>query len=144
MASTPARAVAAAATPQRVPDRRLTLEEILRDLVADNLVSREAADGLLATKALRKGDSHPLMIIADQKWKDPRQPSHHLALEWRTEWLAVKVDLPYMHIDPFKIDFAAVTKVMSHAYATRFRILPVQVTTKDVVIATCDPYVREW
>ena len=138
---TPARAVA---TPQRLPDRRLTLEEILRDLVADKLVSREAADAVIATKALRKGDAHPLIIVADQKWKDPRHPTHLLALEPLSEWLAGKVDLPYMHIDPFKIDFAAVTKVMSNGYATRFRILPVQVTAKDVVIATCEPYVREW
>ena len=35
-----------------------------------------------------------------------------------------------MHIDPFKIDFAAVTKVMSSTYATRFRILPMQVRSK--------------
>ncbi len=131
-------------TPQRLPDRRLKLEEILRDLVADELVTREAADALLATKALRKGDTHPLVVVADQKWKDPRKPKHLLNLEALSEWLAGKVDLPYMHIDPFKIDFAAVTKVMSNAYAARFRILPVQITSKDVVIATCEPYVREW
>jgi len=120
------------------------LEEILRDLVADQLVTRETADALLATKALRKGDAHPLVVVADQKWKDPRHPKRLLALEPLSEWLAGKVDLPYMHIDPFKIDFAAVTKVMSNAYATRFRILPVQVTPKDVIVATCEPYVREW
>jgi general secretion pathway protein E len=33
---------------------------------------------------------------------------------------------------------------MSNAYATRFRILPVQVTTKEVVIGTSEPFVREW
>ena len=135
---------ARAATPKQLPDRRLMLEEILRDMVADELVTREAADALLATKALRKGDTHPLIVVADQKWKDPRKPKHLLNLEALSEWLARKVDLPYMHIDPFKIDFAAVTKVMSNAYATRFRILPVQVTAKDVIVATCEPYVREW
>ena len=33
--------------------------------------------------------------------------------------------MDYLHIDPLKIDFAAVTEMMSSAYATRFRILPV-------------------
>jgi general secretion pathway protein E len=61
-----------------------------------------------------------------------------------TEWLAGKVGMPYLHIDPFKIDFAAVTKVMSNAYAARFKILPVGVTSSEAVIATCEPYVREW
>src|SRR5439155_1579341 len=42
------------------------------------------------------------------------------------------------------IDFAAVTEVMSSAYATRFRILPVGVTAKDAIIATADPYVNDW
>ena len=33
---------------------------------------------------------------------------------------------------------------MSNAYATRFKILPVEVSTREVVIATCEPYIREW
>jgi general secretion pathway protein E len=33
---------------------------------------------------------------------------------------------------------------MSSAYAARFGILPVQVTTREVVIATAEPFVREW
>ena len=60
------------------------------------------------------------------------------------QWLADKVELPYLHIDPFKIDFAAVTKMMSSAYAERYRILPVAITTREVTVATCEPYVREW
>jgi general secretion pathway protein E len=140
--STPART--ADPQPSKAADRRITLDELLRDLVADQLVTKEAADSLLATKSLRKGDTHPLVLISEQKWKDPRSPKHLLHLETLTEWMAKKVGLPYLHIDPFKIDFAAVTKVMSNAYATRFRILPVQVTAKECVVATCEPYVREW
>ena len=33
---------------------------------------------------------------------------------------------------------------MSNAYAERYKILPVRVTTAEAVIATCEPYVREW
>ena len=49
-----------------------------------------------------------------------------------------------MHIDPLKIDFTRVAEVMSSAYAGRFGILPVQVTTREVVVATAEPYIREW
>jgi len=131
-------------SPRPQPDRRLTLEEVLRDLVQDKLAAQADADALLAARHLRKGDTHPLVLIADQKLKDPRHPRRLLTLESLTEWLAGKAGMPYMHIDPFKIDFAAVTKVMSNAYATRFRILPVLVSGQDAVIATCEPYVREW
>ncbi|MHC5848263.1 GspE/PulE/PilB domain-containing protein, partial [Streptococcus pyogenes] len=58
--------------------------------------------------------------------------------------LAKRVGMEYRHIDPLKIDMAAVTEVMSSAYATRFRILPVAVTSKEAVIAVCEPFVREW
>jgi general secretion pathway protein E len=125
-------------------DRHLTLSEVLNDLVADQLVSREAADKLVANRRQSRADVHPLVVIAEQKWKDPRAPKKMLHLEALTQWLADKVNLPYLHIDPFKIDFAAVTKVMSNAYAERYRILPVAVTAREATIAVCEPNVREW
>ena len=130
---------------QKLPDKKLTLEFLVTDLVADNLVPKDTADKLIALRRnMRSTDLHPLIILADQKWKDPRNPKKLLTLEVLTEWLAAKAGLPYLHIDPFKIDFAAVTKVMSNAYAERFKILPIRVTTSEVIIATCEPYVREW
>jgi general secretion pathway protein E len=130
---------------QKLPDKKLALDQLLADLVADKLVTQEAAEKLIALRRnLRSSAIHPLMLLADQKWKDPRNPKKLLSLEVLTEWLAGKVGLPYLHIDPFKIDFAAVTKVMSSAYAERFKILPISVNSTEVVIATCEPYVREW
>src|SRR6266513_5539504 len=35
-------------------------------------------------------------------------------------------------------------EVMSSAYATRFRILPVGVSAKETIVATAEPHVREW
>ncbi len=125
-------------------DRKLELGQVLVDLVADKLVAKDLADKLAADRRFSRSDAHPLAVIADQKWKDPRQPRKLLHLEALTQWLAEKVGLPYLHIDPFKIDFAAVTKVMSNAYAERYKILPVAVTTREVTIATCEPFVRDW
>jgi general secretion pathway protein E len=142
---TPTSTLHQADQPRQQTDKRLSLEQLLAELVADKLVTQDTADKLLALRrSFRGGDVHPLVILADQKWKDPRNPKKLLNLDTLTEWLAGKVGLPYLHIDPFKIDFAAVTKVMSNAYATRFRILPVAVTSTEAVIATCEPYVHEW
>src|SRR6185503_4058996 len=88
--------------------------------------------------------AHPLVVIAEQHWKDPRNPRKLLHIEALTEWLAGKVGLPYLHVDPFKIDFAAVTKVMSSAYAERYKILPVAVSSREATIATCEPFARAW
>ena len=132
--------------PRQQADQKLTLEQIVSELIADELAAPEVAEKLLTLRRAiaRSTDIHPLSVVAEQKWKDPRNPKKLLNLEALTEWLAAKVGLPYLHIDPFKIDFAAVTKVMSNAYAARFRILPVGVTSTEAVIATCEPYVREW
>ncbi len=137
-------AQAAPLPPGKPPDRRLTLESVLNDLVADQLVTRAEADRLINDRRINRGDHHPLVVLGDQKLKDPRHPKKTLHLEALTQWLADKAGLPYLHVDPFKVDFAAVTKLMSTAYAQRYRILPVGVTTREATIATCEPYVREW
>ena len=141
--ATPTATPTAKAAPPRA-DRRLDLAQILADLAADGLVPNDVADQLAANRRFARGDTHPLVVIADQKWKDPRNPRKLLHLEALTQWLAEKVELPYLHIDPFKIDFAAVTKTMSSAYAERYRILPVAISTKEVTVAVCEPYLREW
>src|SRR3954470_14910986 len=124
--------------------QRLTLTDVLDWLVADKLISAEGADALKKERRYFRGTTHPLVILADQKWKSLQPPHRVLALETLTEWLAKRVGLDYLHIDPLKIDFAGVTEVMSSAYATRFRVLPVAVNTKEATIATAEPYVREW
>ena len=142
MSSTP---VKKAEQTKPLAEPKLTIDRLAADLVADNLVPQETIDKLLALRRnFRIGEVHPLTILADQKWKDPRNPKKTLNLEALTEWLAKKVGIPYLHIDPFKIDFASVTKVMSSAYAGRYKILPVGVTSTEAVIATCEPHVREW
>jgi general secretion pathway protein E len=126
------------------PDRRLTLAELLDWLVADGMAGPEPAEKLKKERRYYRGSTHPLVILADQNWKNARPPHKPLALEPLTEWLARRVGMEYRHIDPLKIDFAAVTEVMSSAYATRFRILPVAVSAKEAVIATAEPWERAW
>ena len=50
----------------------------------------------------------------------------------------------YLRIDPTRVDVAAVTAVVSHAYAQRHRILPVTVEPTRVVIATSEPTDLAW
>ena len=127
-----------------VPEHRLALSEVLDALVGDGLASRADADQLVSDRRMHRNEQHPLVLIADQKWKSRQPPNRVLSLEALAEWLAGKVGMEYFHIDPLKINFSAVTEVMSNAYATRFKILPVEVSTREVVIATCEPYIREW
>src|SRR5438093_4482239 len=88
-------------------EHRLTLGEILDGLIEDKLVSAEAAEQLKKERRYYRGTMHPLAIVADQKWK---KGNALLTLDALTEWLAKRVGLEYLHIDPLKIDFAAVTE----------------------------------
>ncbi|HYC65305.1 MAG TPA: GspE/PulE family protein, partial [Reyranellaceae bacterium] len=124
--------------------QRLTVAEVVDWLVEDKLVEAKAGEELKKERRYYRGTLHPLVIVADQKWRQPGPGGKPLTLEFLTEWLAKRVGLDYLHIDPLKIDFSAVTEVMSSAYATRFRILPVGVTSKEAVVATAEPNVRGW
>ena len=120
---------------------KLTLAELVDWMVEDKLVDADTAAKLKKERRYYRGSLHPLAIVAEQKWK---KGSSLLTLDALTEWLAKRIGMEYFHIDPLKIDLAAVTEIMSSAYATRFRILPVGLTPKEAIIATAEPHVREW
>jgi len=123
-------------------DRRLRLDDILKLMAADGLVPRAEAERLARTRT-RQYD-HPLGLVAAQHWKSAKAPHQAMTLDWLVEWLAAKLGVPCMHIDPLKIDLAAVTQTMSNAYAERFRILPVAVTPTRLTVATGEPFVKSW
>jgi general secretion pathway protein E len=125
-------------------DHRLTLPEVVQAMVADGLVPKAEADKLVADRRLHRADHHPLAVIADQKWRSNKPPNKPMGIEWLTEWLAGQTGMEYFHIDPLKINFSAVTEVMSSHYAARFKILPVAANTREAVVATCEPYVKDW
>jgi len=128
--------------PAASADRRLRLDDILKLMVADGLVPRADAEKL--ARARTRQYEHPLELVAAQHWKSAKAPHAALTLEWLVEWLAGKLGVPYRHIDPLKIDLTAVTATMSNAYAERFRILPVEVTTGRLIVATGEPFVTSW
>lgn len=128
-----------------MPDEhRLTLQEVLDALIDSGWAPREEAEKFRQERRYYRGSAHPLALIAEQRWKSPLPPHRTLDLETLTTWLAEWVGLPYYHIDPLKVNLAAVTEVMSSAYAGRFRILPVEVRSNEVVIATAEPFIRSW
>ena len=60
-----------------------------------------------------------------------RATAKPLDIEVLTEFLAQRCDLPYLRIDPLKVDVGKVADTMSATYAERHKVLPVQVTAKE-------------
>jgi general secretion pathway protein E len=125
-------------------DRKITLREVIDGLVEDGRIDKHTADEFLMPARTGGLDIHPLVIVSQQEWVDKQNPKKKLTLESLTEWLAKSSGLPYMRIDPLKIDVTSVTGVMSSAYANRHKILPVEVTDTTVTIATAEPYLHSW
>lgn len=126
-------------------DNTLFLKDVLEQLVVDNVVAKNLAEEfILASNHHTSLDIHPLVLISQQEWPDPNDNKKLLSLEKLTKWLADKSELEYFRIDPLKVDVTAVTDVMSSAYATRYKILPVKVESKKIIIATAEPDVRSW
>ncbi|WP_227814416.1 GspE/PulE family protein [Nitrogeniibacter aestuarii] len=125
--------------------RTLSVESLLDRLLEAGQITKADRDEAATTLRMRgRSELHPLAAVGERRLKRAVPPHDTLNVEAVTEWLAGEVDMPYFHIDPLKIDVTAVCNVVSHAYATRFRILPVAVHADEVTIATSEPYDAEW
>lgn len=124
--------------------RRLDLLEIVSWLAADRLISAQDAADLSAVKARSRLDVHPLIILAERNFKDPRRPQKLLTLEALTVWLAERCEMPYERIDPLKIDVGEVTAAASYAYCSRRKILPIAINADAITFATSEPFVTDW
>ncbi len=128
-----------------LPTRRgpLAWRDLLHWLVEDDLV--RAGDAAQLAHRLGAGDSAqpPLVRLANAGLRHAGT-AEPLDIEALTRWLAGRVGLPYLRIDPLKVDVARVTEVMSAGYAERRKVLPVQVGASEVVVATSEPFVVDW
>ena len=126
-------------------DRWLDLNDLLRDLVAQGFISQDSAEHALTTRRnAANSQLHPLEFLASQHLDDRRRPGKRLDLESLTLWLAQQAGQPYLRIDPLKIDVAAVTPLMSYAFAQRHKILAVSIDAEAVTVASAQPYVSAW
>ena len=122
---------------------RLDWRWLLPWLVEDGIIGQEDADRI--AKRFGAGDSaqHPLTRLAGSGLTHA-QTGAVLDVESLTEWLARRCGLPYLRIDPLKVDVARVGDVMSINYAERRLALPVLIGGSEITIATCEPLDVDW
>lgn len=124
---------------------KLTARAIVAALIESKIVNQEHAEhALLQSRGTDFLKKHPLVQIASFNLELTNAPGKYLTATALAEWLADQVSLPYFHIDPLKIDAKAITKVISFEFAQRQGILPVEVTSDEIIIATCEPFITGW
>ena len=116
---------------------------LLKWLGEDGILSPKDIDAVMQRFAAGTSAQHPLVRLASLGLKRA-DTGVALELESLTEWLAQHVKLPYLRIDPLKVDVARVADVMSITYAERRKALPVFVGPNEITIATCEPLDVAW
>ena len=138
---------APAARPAKPPPARhkgrLDWPLLLDWLRADGLITAEDAQRVAARFSAGSSSLHALVRLGGVGLQ--RQGSKQaLDTEALTEWLAGRCALPYLRIDPLRVDVGRVADVMSVQYAQTRLALPVQVGAAEVVIATAEPFDTPW
>ncbi|MCK7609178.1 GspE/PulE family protein [Acinetobacter portensis] len=122
-------------------DTTWCLEQLLKD---GRITERDR--GLIQTTHRQRDQLkwHALQWIANFNLIDQAHPQSTLTLNRLCQWLSEKSKLPFYIIDPLKADVTALTGVMSQEFALRNRILAVEITPTEVLIATDQPFQKEW
>ena len=130
----------AARTPPRGP---LHWQQLVEWLSEDGLISPEEARRTIARCSQAESAQHPLVRLAAVAMTRAGD-GKPLDIEALTQYLAGRTGLDYLRIDPLRVDVGRVADAMSAAYAERHRVLPVQLTPNEVVVATAEPFITDW
>ena len=112
-------------------------------LSEDGIISAAEAQRTIKRCAQVQTSQHPLLRLASVRMTRVAD-GKPLDIDMISMWLAGRAGLSYFRIDPLKVDAGKVADTMSAIYAARHKVLPVQVTPTEVVIATSEPFITDW
>ncbi|RUP23959.1 MAG: type II/IV secretion system protein [Curvibacter sp.] len=121
----------------------LDWRRVVEWLREDGVISAEQADRTVARCSQAESSQHPLVRLASVAMLRASN-GRPLDLEELTQYIAGRAGIDYLRIDPLRVDVGKVAETMSAAYAERHRVLPVQITASEVVVATAEPFVSDW
>ena len=125
------------------PSGPLDWRQLVQWLQSDGVISAEEARRTVARCSQAESAQPPLVRLANvgmARASDGRT----MDIEELTQYLAGRSGLAYLRIDPLRVDVGRVGEVMSASYAERHKVLPVQVTPQEVVVATAEPFIDDW
>ncbi len=121
----------------------LQWRQIVDWLREDGVISSAQAERTIERCSRAESSQHPLVRLASVSMVREGD-GKVLDLDLLTETIAPRCALPFLRIDPLKVDAGRVAEAMSASYAERHKILPVQVSGSEIVVATAEPFVADW
>jgi general secretion pathway protein E len=121
----------------------LDWRKLVEWLSEDGVISPAEAQRTIARCAQVHSAQQPLVRLASVSMTR-MSDGKPLDIETMTQWLAGRAGVNYLRIDPLKVDVGKVADAMSAIYAERHKVLPVQVTPSELVVATSEPFITDW
>ena len=135
-------------------------EQVFQILLAEGLLSeeqieiaraketRQRARLLKATGGGRQNSLHQstislIDVIESLNFTSPKTANGTLTAEVMMECIARHLGLPFLKIDPLKLDSDVVTKIISKPYALRHQLVPIELNDNTLTVATSDPFDHE-
>jgi general secretion pathway protein E len=125
---------------ERPSERDLDLSTLVAELNTAGILSDTDQTRMAKVNA---GNVHPLVFLAEQKLTNAAK-NKPLDMDALLRWLGELCEQKLYQIDPLKINVGVIAEVMSLAFAQRHKILAVDVTDSEVVIASAQPWISAW
>ncbi|MBI5050171.1 MAG: type II/IV secretion system protein [Nitrospirae bacterium] len=134
---------------------------ILKILLSAGLLSKKQTDEILLKEeqararllkskgtAVRRGrliqpDISIIDIIDSLKFKMPGSDTAYITEEVIMQEIAKHLKMPFLKIDPLRLDSDIVTKVISKPYAIKHQLVPIKLSDNILTVATSNPFERE-
>ncbi|MET0517636.1 MAG: ATPase, T2SS/T4P/T4SS family, partial [Burkholderiaceae bacterium] len=116
---------------------------MLRWMLEDGVIDEEQMQRTEARFAAGDSALHPLVRLGNAGLSRASN-GKPLDIDALTEWMAGRAKIPYLRIDPLKVDVGRIGDIMSVGYAEAKRCLPVVVGLHEVTIATSEPFDTGW
>ncbi|MEW6584538.1 MAG: ATPase, T2SS/T4P/T4SS family, partial [Nitrospirota bacterium] len=130
----------------------LSAEGLLNDEQVQLIRSREALQRAKILKSKTPGVRHTITdkslvslidIIESLKISSPKLDGKMITSDVIMSVVARHLDLPFVRIDPLKLNYEVVTQIISRPYAVRHQIVPIALVNNTLTVATADPFDTE-
>jgi general secretion pathway protein E len=96
--------------------------------------------GSVRSQAAARYEVSPAEIVAAARLQNAADARKPLDEDVIAECLAKAADVPFLKIDPLKVDGALVTKTLSRPFARRHAVVPIAERGETLVLALTDPF----
>ncbi|MEE9280305.1 MAG: GspE/PulE family protein [Myxococcota bacterium] len=143
--------------PLSEPRPPLTLSELLEILGAEILTPEQAKDvesreitlksrvlkdkvGSVRSQAAARYDVSPAEIVAAATFPHPQKSHRRIDEDAIAELVARAAKLPYVKLDPLRLDSELISKTFSRPFASRHVVIPVGHDDEKLMLALSDPF----